>query len=120
TTGAAGGAGPPSSTSRACGRPKGVVLRHRNLFAMSLCFLADVEAVLPGDAVLHPAPLSHGSGLYVLPHVLSTAVHVIPESGGFDPEEIFTALERWSAACFFAAPTMVKRLIRHGSVAGAR
>ena len=56
-------------TSGTTGRPKGVVITHGNLRAMSRCFLADVEAVAPGDALLHPAPLSHGSGLYVLPHV---------------------------------------------------
>ena len=48
---------------------KGVVISHGNLRAMSRCFLADVEPIAPGDALLHPAPLSHGSGLYVLPHV---------------------------------------------------
>ena len=45
----------------------------------------------PGDrldpAVL-AAPLSHGSGLYGLPHVQRAAVNVVPESGGFEPEEI--------------------------------
>ncbi len=59
---------------------------------MSRCFLTDVEAVAPGDAILHAAPLSHGSGLYVLPHVLAGAVNVVPESGGFDPAEIFALL----------------------------
>jgi long-chain acyl-CoA synthetase len=100
-------------TSGTTGRPKGVVLSHGNLLAMSLCFLADVESIRPGDAILHPAPLSHGSGLYVLPHVLAGAVNVVPESGGFDPSEIVSLLERWDRCCFFAAPTMVKRLVAH-------
>jgi long-chain acyl-CoA synthetase len=100
-------------TSGTTGRPKGAVLTHGNLLAMSLCFLADVEAVAPGDAILHAAPLSHGSGLYVLPHVLNAAVHVVPESGGFDPAEIAALLGHWPRACFFAAPTMVKRLIAY-------
>ena len=66
-------------SSGSTGTPKGVVLAHTNLLAMSLCFLADVESVEPGDAILHPAPMSHGSGLYLLPHVLRGAVQVIPE-----------------------------------------
>ena len=66
----------------------------------------------PGDAILHAAPLSHGSGLYVLPHVLAGAVNVVPESGGFDPDEIVALLAAWDRASFFAAPTMVKRLVR--------
>jgi long-chain acyl-CoA synthetase len=107
-------------TSGTTGRPKGVVLSHGNLLAMALCFLADVEAIQPGDAIFHAAPLSHGSGLYVLPHVLSAAVSVVPESGGFDPGEIVALLERWDRVCFFAAPTMVKRLVAHPSLSHAR
>src|SRR5262249_41903836 len=101
-------------------RPKGVVLSHGNLLAMSLCFLAGVESIEPGDAIVHAAPLSHGSGLYVLPHVLSAAVNVVPESGGFDPGEIVALLERWDRVCFFAAPTMVNRLVSHSSLEHAR
>ena len=63
------------------------------------------------DAALHAAPLSHGSGLYGLPHFAAGAVNVIPESGHFDPEEIFALLERWPNASFFAAPTMIVRLL---------
>ena len=99
-------------TSGTTGRPKGVVITHGNLRAMSQCFLTDVEAVAPGDAILHVAPLSHGSGLYVLPHVLAGAVNVVPASGGFDPAEIVALIGTWDRASFFAAPTMVKRLVR--------
>jgi long-chain acyl-CoA synthetase len=107
-------------TSGTTGRPKGAVLSHGNLRAMSECFLADVEAIAPGDAILHAAPLSHGSGLYVLPHVLRAAVNVMPESGGFDSGEIVALLARWPNACFFAAPTMVKRLVAYPALSGAR
>ena len=107
-------------TSGTTGRPKGVVLSHGNLLAMSLCFVADVETIQPGDAILHPAPLSHGSGLYVLPHVLAAAVNVVPESGGFDPGEVISLLGRWERSCFFAAPTMLKRLVAHPALENAR
>ncbi len=107
-------------TSGTTGRPKGVVLSHGNLRAMSRSFLAGVESVAPGDALLHPAPLSHGSGLYVLPHVAAGAVNVVPESGAFDPDEIWALLALWDRACFFAAPTMVKRLVASRALGAAR
>jgi long-chain acyl-CoA synthetase len=100
-------------TSGTTGRPKGVALSHRNLLAMTLCYFADVDAIAPRDAIVHAAPMSHGSGLYGLPHVLRGALQVIPESGGFDPAEIFTLAERWPGLSLFAAPTMVKRLVDH-------
>jgi long-chain acyl-CoA synthetase len=78
---------------------------------MAQCFLSDVESIAPGDAILHPAPLSHGSGLYVVPHVARGAVSVIPDSGGFDADEICALLPVWPRSLFFAAPTMVKRVV---------
>ena len=98
-------------TSGTTGRPKGVELTHANLQAMGQCFLCDVEGIAPGDALLHPAPLSHGSGLYVIPHVARGAVSVVPDSGGFDPAEMLDLIDCWERALFFAAPTMVKRLV---------
>ena len=97
-------------TSGTTGRPKGATLTNRNLMTMSLSYYADIDQVSPTDAVLHAAPLSHGSGLYGLPHVARGAVSVIPHSGGVDGEEIASILRAWSGVSFFAAPTMVKRL----------
>jgi acyl-CoA synthetase (AMP-forming)/AMP-acid ligase II len=107
-------------TSGTTGRPKGVVISHGNLYAMSGCFLTDVETIAPSDAILHAAPLSHGSGLYVLPHVMRGAVNVVPESGGFDATETLALFGRWNHALMFAAPTMVKRLVATPAISGAR
>ncbi|HTP98185.1 MAG TPA: AMP-binding protein [Casimicrobiaceae bacterium] len=98
-------------TSGTTGRPKGVEITHGNLLAMAQCFLSDVEGVAPGDALLHPAPMSHGSGLYIVPHVARGAASVVPESGGFDADEIASLVAAWDRCLFFAAPTMVKRLV---------
>jgi long-chain acyl-CoA synthetase len=55
--------------------------------------------------------MSHGSGLYMMAHIARLGVQVIPESGAFEPEEIFALFERWMRASMFAAPTMIKRLV---------
>lgn len=98
-------------TSGTTGRPKGAMLTHRNLIATSLCHLVDVDPTAPGDALIHCAPLSHASGMLCMPHLCRLGVSVIPESGGFDVDEMLTLLKRWRRASFFVAPTMVRRLV---------
>ena len=106
-------------TSGTTGQPKGATLTHRNLLMASLSYFADIDPVMPQDSILHAAPLSHGSGLYGLPHVARGAVSVIPHSGGVDGDEIAALLARWPGMSFFAAPTMVKRLAGDRAVAAA-
>jgi len=100
-------------TSGTTGRPKGAMLTHRNLARLSEAYVAEVDSVEPGDAILHAAPMSHGSGLYIMAHVMRLAVNVVPESGAFEPDEIFRLFGAWRRAGMFAAPTMVKRLVAH-------
>jgi long-chain acyl-CoA synthetase len=98
-------------TSGTTGRPKGAMLTHRVLSVASHAYAAEVDAIQPRDAILHAAPMSHGSGLYMMAHVARLAVNVVPESGGFEPAEIFGLVKRWPRSSMFAAPTMVKRLV---------
>jgi long-chain acyl-CoA synthetase len=100
-------------TSGTTGRPKGVMITHRNEVCMSLAYFAAVDHIGPSDCVLHAAPMSHGSGQYNFPHMLAGANQVIPESGHFEPAEIFQLCRRWSGVTMFAAPTMVHRLVAH-------
>ena len=97
-------------TSGTTGKPKGATLTNRNLLMCSLSYFADIDPVSAQDAILHAAPLSHGSGLYGLPHVARGAVSVFPHSGGVDPGELAALIQHWPGTSFFAAPTMVRRL----------
>jgi long-chain acyl-CoA synthetase len=98
-------------TSGTTGRPKGAMLTHRVLSAASHAYAAEVDPVAPGDAILHAAPMSHGSGLYIPAYVARLGVNVVPESGGFEPAEVFRLFGRWPRGSMFAAPTMIKRLV---------
>jgi acyl-CoA synthetase (AMP-forming)/AMP-acid ligase II len=55
--------------------------------------------------------MSHGSGLYIMAHVMRRGINVVPESGGFDPEEIFALCAPGRARRCSRRPTMVKRLV---------
>lgn len=98
-------------TSGTTGKPKGAMLTHRNLSLASSAYGLEVDPVSPGDAILHAAPMSHGSGLYIMQHVARLGVQIVPESGGFEPEEVFALIDHWPRLSMFAAPTMIKRLV---------
>src|SRR5690606_28338089 len=70
------------------------------------------DAIAPADCIIHAAPMSHGSGLYGIPHVARGAANVTPESGHFDPAETVDLVNRLSGATFFFAPTMIVRLLQ--------
>ena len=98
-------------TSGTTGRPKGAMLTHKVLASASQAYAAEVDTLAPGDPILHAAPMSHGSGLYIMAHVMRRGINVVPESHGFDPEEIFALIRAWPRTSMFAAPTMVKRMV---------
>jgi fatty-acyl-CoA synthase len=101
-------------TSGTTGRSKGAMLTHRSLMAMTVAHLADLDTPDENCSLVHGAPMSHGSGLYIPPYVLRGARQVAPASGAFDPDEFLDLCEHHPGASAFLAPTMVARLVDTG------
>jgi acyl-CoA synthetase (AMP-forming)/AMP-acid ligase II len=97
-------------TSGTTGKSKGAMLSHRNLRAMTIAHLADVETVDERASLIHGAPMSHGSGLYILPYVARGARQVVPASSAYEPAEFLNLCDTHPACGAFLAPTMVQRL----------
>src|SRR5262245_47789975 len=98
-------------TSGTTGKPKGVMISNGNLHAMAFSYFIDVDEVHAADATLYAAPMSHGAGIYNFMHVMRGARHVVPESGGFEADEVLALARSLRDISMFAAPTMVRRLI---------
>jgi fatty-acyl-CoA synthase len=101
-------------TSGTTGRSKGAMLTHRSLTAMTVAHLADIDDPDEDCSLIHGAPMSHGSGLYVLPYVLRGARQVVPASDAFDPNEFLDLCEHHPGSSAFLAPTMVQRVVKTG------
>jgi acyl-CoA synthetase (AMP-forming)/AMP-acid ligase II len=107
-------------TSGTTGKPKGAILSHRSLAGMTLRYFADVDQIGPADCIVHASPLSHATGLFAMPHVAKASNHIIPESLGFDADEVVELTRRHSSLSMFAAPTMLTRILNCGTVGSVR
>jgi len=99
-------------TSGTTGRPKGATLTHRNLAAMTEAYLRDLDPVADGSVYLHAAPLTHGSGLYLLPSTARGATQVIAPGTCFSAADFVGLIERHQVThAAFLAPTMLRRVV---------
>jgi acyl-CoA synthetase (AMP-forming)/AMP-acid ligase II len=104
-------------TSGTTGRPKGAVLNHRNLLFMSQCYYADIDRLDERDTHLLAAPVSHGAGLYALAFILKGGHQIVLPH--FDVGAILDVLAQHRRVSFFAAPTMLTRLVHAPEVPDA-
>jgi long-chain acyl-CoA synthetase len=107
-------------TSGTTGRPKGAMLSHLNLQLMAWSYLCDFDLLTENDSLLHLGPQSHAAGLLALSHVAKASLHILPESGAFDPREIASIIDRAQGVTFFAAPTMLRRLVENTEIVQCR
>lgn len=101
-------------TSGTTGKSKGAMLSHRNLIAMTVAHLADMDAPDQHCSLVHAAPMSHGSGLYIPAYVSRGARQVISERGGFDADDFLDLCGHHPGSSAFLAPTMVQRVVETG------
>ena len=64
------------------GRPKGVMITHQMLEALSTAYFSDVDSVHGSDVSIYATPLSYGAGLYNFMHAQRGARHLLLASGG--------------------------------------
>ncbi|MEE4108270.1 MAG: AMP-binding protein [Halieaceae bacterium] len=106
-------------TSGTTGKPKGAMLSHGNLMAMTLSYYADIDALDERDALLHVAATSHASGLFGLSFIARAGNNVLLERGGFDPTELVTLINHYASLSFFMPPTLLRRLDSYPELAQA-
>jgi acyl-CoA synthetase (AMP-forming)/AMP-acid ligase II len=104
-------------SSGTTGRPKGCMRTVGNRVASLRDMLVDLfEGGLgPSDVWLHAGPLTHASGLFVLPHVAVGACQVVLPH--FDPAAVLDLMERRRVTGTVLVPTMVERLLAEGVAA---
>ena len=100
-------------TSGTSGKPKGVVLTHRNWSAMVRNMLVDRD-ILGDDVVGHIGPLTHSSGAYFLPWFLRGACNVIVEGGTVD--SLLATIPRERVTAFTCVPTVLTRIVNHPDI----
>jgi long-chain acyl-CoA synthetase len=96
-------------TGGTTGRPKGVMLTHLNEMVEISQLLFDIVSPKPGDVMLHAAPIAHGSGAFVLPHLIRGAVNL--SMSKYDPEEFCRLVQTKKVTTTFLVPTMIGMLL---------
>jgi acyl-CoA synthetase (AMP-forming)/AMP-acid ligase II len=105
-------------SSGTTGHPKGAQRTHRNWFASVVNMTQDVLGGPPAadSAYCHAGPITHTSGLFVLPFLVAGARQVIMPT--WDPEGFAEAVVNGGVTHSAMVPTMVSRLAALADSAG--
>ena len=98
-------------SSGTTGHPKGAQRTHRNWFASLINMTHDVLGGPPrsDDVYVHAGPITHTSGLFVLPFLIAGARQIVLPA--WDPETFVEAVRERGATHTAIVPTMVVRLL---------
>jgi len=96
-------------TSGTTGKPKGVMLTHRNLYLHALAVLVS-SPMDETDIQIHLIPLFHVNG-WGTPHYLTAmgGTHIMVQK--FDPAETMEIVQREKVTRFYIIPTMVNAIL---------
>ena len=98
-------------TSGTTGRPKGVLLSHRNLQLQAITCIQAMEIFDDSDVGFLTAPFFHIAGLgSIVAHILVGGTVVIHPLGAFDPAAVLDAYEREGATVAFNVPQQWDRI----------
>ncbi|HEX4109953.1 MAG TPA: AMP-binding protein [Solirubrobacteraceae bacterium] len=105
-------------TGGTTGAPKAVMLTDGNEMCEIAAFLCDLlPGLTPNHTMLHAAPVTHGSGAFLLPHLVRGARNVVLER--FSAEAWLDAAERERATATFMVPTMLAMLLEEPATGDA-
>ncbi len=98
-------------SSGTTGHPKGAQRTHRNWMASVVNMTHDVLGGPPraDDCYVHAGPITHTSGLFVLPFLVAGARQIVLPT--WDPEMFIDAVQNRGATHAAIVPTMVARLL---------
>ncbi|MFC9786318.1 long-chain-fatty-acid--CoA ligase [Rhodococcus sp. NPDC127528] len=99
-------------TGGTTGRPKGVMVSHRNLVTSGLGSLATGCVASPGGRVLHVAPMFHMAdiAMWAVGNLAASTHVVIP---AFTPDGTVKAIAEHGITDALLVPTMIQMLVEH-------
>ena len=98
-------------SSGTTGNPKGAIRTHRNRLASLGNIVTDIfgRTLNESDCWVHAGPVTHTSGLFVLPYFAFGAKQIVQAK--YEPESLVEAIQHRGANATALVPTMVARLL---------